>query len=364
MTRTVVALLTLGDPARMTGGYLYHRRLADRAAASDVAVRFASVPAIPFPVSAGAGPAWLSHDALAAADVVVLDSIAAAPAAPWLRFVHRPLVAMAHQPAGGIDHGRARRLLEAPFDLWAYRRCRVVIAASDWLAEQLAGQGVPRRRVTVIPPGRDVEADAGREPRQGGPSTGDLRAGRRMAALSVANWVPRKGIAELLDAVAALAPNLVTLHLVGDAAADLRYARQVRARLAQSDLAGRVVVHGVVDPSRMSGWYRAADAFVLPSFEEPYGTVWGEAMAAGLPVVGWRAGNLPFLAEHDREGLLVPVGDVAGLTDAIRQLAESDELRVRLGAAAARRAADRPTWDETAARFFAVLRRVAAQGAG
>ena len=58
----------------------------------------------------------------------------------------------------------------------------------------------------------------------------------------------------------------------------------------------------------MAALYRDADVFVLPSLREPYGTVYGEAMAAGLPVVGWRAGNLPHLAGHGREGLLVEPG--------------------------------------------------------
>ena len=48
--------------------------------------------------------------------------------------------------------------------------------------------------------------------------------------------------------------------------------------------------------------YRSADVFVLPSYREPYGTVYGEAMAAGLPVVGWRAGNLPNLARARPRG--------------------------------------------------------------
>jgi glycosyltransferase involved in cell wall biosynthesis len=104
--------------------------------------------------------------------------------------------------------------------------------------------------------------------------------------------------------------------------------------------------------------YRRADAFVLPSFEEPYGTVWGEAMAAGLPVIGWRAGNLPFLADHDIDGWLVPVGDVPALSAAVEQMARDDLLRTRIASAAARRAETRPTWDETAERFFAVIREV------
>ena len=55
-------------------------------------------------------------------------------------------------------------------------------------------------------------------------------------------------------------------------------------------------------------------------------------MAAGLPVVGWRAANLPHLAEDGREGLLATPGDVAGLSHALRRLAEDEDLRRRLAA--------------------------------
>ena len=75
----------------------------------------------------------------------------------------------------------------------------------------------------------------------------------------------------------------------------------MRRRLAAGDLAGRVVVHGVVPPSELRALYQGADAFVLASTVEPYGTVYGEALAAGLPVIGWRAGNLPHLIEEGLE---------------------------------------------------------------
>jgi glycosyltransferase involved in cell wall biosynthesis len=46
------------------------------------------------------------------------------------------------------------------------------------------------------------------------------------------------------------------------------------------------MVHGPVPAEQVAVLYREADVFVLPSLREPFGTVWGEAMAAGLPVVG------------------------------------------------------------------------------
>src|SRR5205823_8144145 len=124
------------------------------------------------------------------------------------------------------------------------------------------------------------------------------------------------------------------------------HAAGVRTRLAQPDLTGRVVVHGPLPLEQVAALYQAADAFVLPSLKEPYGTVYGEAMAFGLPVVGWRAGNLPYLADHEREGLLIAPGDLEDLAAALRRLADDPGLRERLGAAARQRALSRPTWDQ------------------
>jgi glycosyltransferase involved in cell wall biosynthesis len=116
------------------------------------------------------------------------------------------------------------------------------------------------------------------------------------------------------------------------------------------------VVHGRLTPEEVATLYRGADVFVLPALREPYGTVWGEAMAFGLPVVGWRAGNLPYLAGDEREGLLVEAGDVEALSQALARLARDEDVRARLGSAARRRASARPTWEQSAALFFSVIR--------
>jgi glycosyltransferase involved in cell wall biosynthesis len=359
MTRTQLALLTLGDPVRVTGGYLFHRRLADRAAQHDMEIEFVSVPDLPLAWSMMTGPFWLRHPALEHADALVLDSIAAAPAAPWLAHLRVPTLGMLHQPLGGMDTGRLARSLRAQFDRWAYRRAELLMVASDWLAEQLASAGIPRSLLLVVPPGKDpAAAGAGSTDDNSEAATAEVRQHRRMAALSVANWLPRKGILELLEAVAHLPDDLLTLQLVGETAIPGPYARRVRRRLARPDLSGRVVVHGVIPAAAVARMYRSVDVFVLPSFEEPYGTVWGEAMAAGLPVVGWHAGNLPFLVDQEREGLLAPVGDVPALSRALERMALEPELRGAMGRAARERAASRPTWDDTADLFFTAVARV------
>ncbi len=79
-----------------------------------------------------------------------------------------------------------------------------------------------------------------------------LRAGRRLGLLNVANWLPNKGILELLDAVAALPPDDVTLHLVGRTDVEPAYTADVRRRCERPDLVDRVVVHGAARRGRPS----------------------------------------------------------------------------------------------------------------
>ncbi len=352
----VVSLLTVGDPARLTGGYLFHRRLAEAAAAHQARIDFVSIPQRPFPLAIVDGGSALRR-AGERAHVLVLDSIAAAFVGPWLSLSppKRPLVGMLHQPPGGIDHGALRTTLQVRLDRLAYRRARRLLVASESLRDRLVRDGVAAERLVVVPPGRDVATVAGRHP-------GDLRRGRRAAFLAVGNWVERKGFHALLEAFSRLPSDAATLHLVGDESVDPPYAARLRHRLARPDLAERVVVHGPLPREDVAALYAAADAFVLPSFREPYGTVWGEAMAFGLPVVGWRAENLPYLAQHEREGLLVETGDIAALATALRRLAEDARLREELGRTARRRALTRPTWDEVAAQFFAQVRDPASGG--
>ena len=349
----LVALLTLGDPGRLTGGYLYHLRMAEAAPRHGSRIEFVSLPERPFPLALADGPRALRRAERLGADALLLDSIAAAFVGPWLaiRAPRLPLLGTLHQPPGGIDHGPARTRVQAVLDRLAYRRARRLLLASEWLEEQFARQGWRRDRLRVVPPGRDVAGLAE-------PLAEDLRRGRRAAFLAVGNWMERKDFHSLLEAFARLPGEAATLHLAGDDKIEPAYTARLRARMARPDLAGRVVAHGPLRKEQVAALYQAADAFVLPSRKEPYGTVWGEAMAFGLPVVGWRAENLPYLAEHEREALMVPVGDVAGLASALERLAFDEELRRRLGEAARARALGRPTWEESAALFFGSIREV------
>lgn len=74
----------------------------------------------------------------------------------------------------------------------------------------------------------------------------------------------------------------------------------------------------------------SAKVFVLTSRTEPFGIVILEAMAAGIPIVSTDATGPSFLIEDQVNGLLVPAGDVQGVSDAIGMLLSDESLHRRL----------------------------------
>ena len=175
--------------------------------------------------------------------------------------------------------------------------------------------------------------------------------------LCVANWLPNKGILELLDAVRAAAERRRHAAPRRSRRRRSRYTRRIRRQLADAELAERVVAHGPVDRPTVARLYAGADVFVLPTRVETYGTAVAEALRAGLPAVGWRTGNLPNLIADGVEGRLLPAGRRRRAVDRDRPARRRRGLAVaaRVGALAGA-VRDLPTWAEAAAAFFGALR--------
>lgn len=345
-----IALVTVGDPHRLTGGYLYHQRLAELAPRHGACIHFVSFPERPFPLALGWGGRVLRKVSERGSQVVLLDSLAAAYLGPWLWAWGKrlPIAAILHQGPGGIGQSWLRTGLQALLDRLAYSRVDRFFVAGQSLLQELP---LPASRTYLAVPGCDLNS----LPVDPAP---DLRRGRQAAILCVANWVPMKDLVSLLQAFEGLPEDLATLHLVGDETADPGYARKVRVAL--EDLKGRVICHGKQSRERLASLYRGSDFFVLNSLRETYGTVYGEAMASGLPVVGWRAGNLAYLADHEKEGLIVDTGDIVGLRKALLRLASDRDYCQTLGEAALARAQSLPSWEQTTARILEGLKELLA----
>jgi glycosyltransferase involved in cell wall biosynthesis len=126
-----------------------------------------------------------------------------------------------------------------------------------------------------------------------------------------------------------------------------------------------VISHGKIQSrARMSELYRRTRVFCLPSRYEPYGFVFAEAMAHGVPCIGTTVQSVPEILDHGRAGLLVAPGDAPALAEALLRLLREPELACRLGAAGRRHVERCLTWDHVAARAAPALATAAASAMG
>jgi glycosyltransferase involved in cell wall biosynthesis len=140
-----------------------------------------------------------------------------------------------------------------------------------------------------------------------------------------------KGIDELLDAAAALAPRFPQLRLVLGGEGDLAHARR---RAAELGIADRVELPGWIGPAARDAELARAAVFCLPSHAEGLPMSMLEAMAAGRPVVVTSVGGIPETIQDRDNGLLVPPRDAAALAAALASVLEDDALRAHLAARA------------------------------
>jgi len=207
------------------------------------------------------------------------------------------------------------------------RTAPLVLTASQYVRRRVIRQGADPDRVAVAPYFAGVT-----RPRAGSPPP---RSSRTL--LFAGRIVPEKGLHVLLQAMSGLTDD-ARLLVNGDGPA-----RASAVALSRSlGLGHRVDFLGWTGRDELLECYQRAAAVVVPSiWPEPFGLVGIEAMACGVPVVGFRSGAIPEWLDDGVTGFMVEAGDVAGLTQRIQRLLDDSSLRRRMGCASRARITER-----------------------
>ncbi len=234
----------------------------------------------------------------------------------------------------------------------ALRGYHAVLALSPVHADYLVREeGVPEKKIRIVPNGIDPDRFAALPGRDEARRQLDLPADAVVIGC-VAMLRPEKNHALLLDAAAPLRARYPSLHvaLVGDGPERAA----LEARAARDDLRGAVRFFGLRE--NVAEMLPAFDLFALPSLPEvetqPVSVL--EAMAAGVPVVATRVGDVETLLDGGRAGVLVPSGNVESLAAALQRVLDDAALRGDL-AARGREIVTRFTLDRSADALLAVL---------
>jgi glycosyltransferase involved in cell wall biosynthesis len=255
-------------------------------------------------------------------DVVICNTIFAAPiVSPAAKFTKT--VWWIHEGGNGLN-----TLRERPSD-WtvAFVDATAIVFQTEYQRGGIYRQYLAEREartVFVIPIGVDVAS--------AGPTIAKTRPFR---ILSIGTIDERKRHGDLIRAVDALERDDVECVIIGK-----HYSIDETARRIVAGKPDRFRIFEAPNEDTLA-WLRSADVFCLPSGAESQPLSIVEAASLSKPLVLTDLPSYRGIWTNVRNCLTVPVGHVAGLTDALAALLADRDLRERLGAAAS----------ETASRF-------------
>ncbi|HET7451346.1 MAG TPA: glycosyltransferase family 4 protein [Thermoanaerobaculia bacterium] len=215
------------------------------------------------------------------------------------------------------EHGRCPTLLtfdymeKEIFEDYRSRFPRLRFACVSRAQADALGAGLP-----VVPNGIDVDAvPFGRVP------------GRYL--ITVGRLVPTKGAAIAIEVARRAALPLV---VVGDVSPYLPESREYFEKEIAPRVDGRSVVHFPrLSNRRVLELLSGARALLFPvRWDEPFGMVVAESLAAGTPVVATPRGSIPELVDEGTTGWLAE--DLDGLVSAVARVGAIDRRRCRAAA--------------------------------
>jgi glycosyltransferase involved in cell wall biosynthesis len=249
---------------------------------------------------------------------------------------------------------RALDLLEQCEQLNLRAATRIFVVA-EIERRNLIKAGVPPERIVVNPNAVDVEKfrpGVGGEPvrRELGINATEVVAG------FVGTFGPWHGVLTLAECITMLPPDCrVRFLLIGAG----KYREAVEEMVSAAGRSSQVIFTGQVEHHLVPPLLDACDILLSPHvpledgsdfFGSP--TKLFEYMAMGKGIIASRLGQIGNVLAHEETALLVEPANVPELSAAIERLADSAELRARLGAAARRGAVERHTWKQNAQRVF------------
>lgn len=342
-------------PAGPSGVSLHAARAAEELRARGYGVIELSMPERRSPAVGGVRAALAARRTVREAAVVHIELGALDVTLFWFGLVAGRLartVVVAHdaprivgKPGAGLIGGGSRwrdilghRIFSPLLD----RRLRARLSRSAHVGVVLTDAA--RRAWSPTGPSDIVVAEHGAEP----PSACPVAPSEGRHVLYAGYLGPSKGIDLLLEAWdeigAAAGMPLVIAGTHTGSREDQRYARWLHERAAA--LAKPPIWRGWVSDQELGRLLAEAAVVVVPyRRSNPASGVIVRAMVEGRPIVATRV-PAALDALRDREdGLLVAPGDVAGLRQVIMELVSDPGRRDILGAAAARRAAERFSWE-------------------
>lgn len=245
-------------------------------------------------------------------------------------------------------------------DIYLARRTAYTTVLNPTVKQIFAENGVPSDSLVHIPNGVDIEkfttvseTDCEQVRAKYGLEDGPV-------VFFAGTVMPRKGVAEFVEAaseVVAEGHGDVEFVIAGETDLDEEYLDRVQTIIADAGIGDNVTFTGYLDDPELLPMYQTSDTFVLPSFEEGFGMVVSEAMAAGTPPIASRISGIKQQIEDGLTGIMIEPGDTGELADALIELLDNQEKRQTMGERSRERA-QRFSWETITDQYIDVYERL------
>lgn len=145
---------------------------------------------------------------------------------------------------------------------------------------------------------------------------------RKLKILNVGSFQHKKNQTFIIDIANELLKYTANfeIHLIGNG----QFFDTVKTRICKENLDKFVYLEGI--QNNVQHWYRIADIYLHTAYYEPFGLVFLEAMAAGLPIVCLNGKGNKDIIEHEKNGFIFEKQNPKLFADAIFSLYEDDVL--------------------------------------
>src|SRR5581483_3795375 len=260
----------------------------------------------------------------------------------------------------GSAHVRfSERILREEFERWGqtlaafdarmvakeeseYAEADAITVPSRFSARSFVEMGVPPGKLRFIPYGVDL----GRFSKCAEPPAD------RFEVLFVGGVSFRKGVPYLLAAFERLKHPRKRLRLVGAVQEEIKTFMRERK-------ADHVEFVGPVPQADLIAIMSTSHVLVLPSIEDGFGMVLGQAMACGCPVICSANSAGEDIAEDGKQGFVVPIRDPEAIAARLEQLCQDRELRDRMGKAAMKKVTQLGGWNDYGTQYGQLCRELA-----
>jgi len=219
------------------------------------------------------------------------------------------------------EKDKERRLKE-------YDAADYILLPSEFVKQSFLAKGFPEDKLLKVPYGFTIPAQK---------ADNNAKAQSTFNVLYVGSISVRKGVRYLIEAFKMLEIANKKLTIVGP----MEQISGIEGIMITDD----IEYAGVLKGAYLEKAYQSADVFCLPTIEDGYGLVLGEALSYGLPLITTtNSGGIDLISEGT-EGFIVPIRDAAAIHEKLKLFSTDSELLAKMKLAATKKVSSMNGWD-------------------